>query len=144
MSSRSAIWNYIENKVNGASSLIGTYNYEQGQADSYPYATVTLLEGKARIGDSAGSQSGRNIEENSFVVRVYQEREPALFGAEKAERIAMKILDELLTAFHQDTTLSGTVKWCMPSSWSLGYDVIDKAVRTLELTIETTSVVDSK
>lgn len=141
---RTQIATIIQDKVNGAGSLIGVYNYEQGAADSYPYATVTLSEGKARFGDSAGSQSGRNIEENSYVVRVYQEREDALFGAEKAERIAMKVLDELLTAFHMDTTLSGSVKWAMPSTWTLGYDVIDKVVRTLELTIDTMTVVDSK
>jgi hypothetical protein len=138
------IWTIIKQKVENAQSLHGTYNYEEGKPDGYPYATVTLVQGEAKFGDSAGSGSGRNIEQHEFVVRVYQERETELFGAEKAERIAMEILDELLTAFHNDTTLSGQVKWQLPTAWQLGYDVIDKAVRTVELTIETTSVVNSK
>lgn len=142
--SATPIWNAIKNKVANASSLHGTYNYEQGKSDGYPYATVTLREGTSEFGDSAGSHSARNIERHIFIVRVYQEREPELFGAEKAERIAMEIFDELSTAFHQDTTLSGTVKWQRPTTWSLDYDILDKVVRTLELEIETMSVVDSK
>lgn len=138
------VWNAIKNKVSGAGTLHGSYNYEMGQPDGYPYATVTLVDGNTAFGDSAASQSGRNIEKHNFVVRVYQEREPALFGAEKAERIAMEILDELLTAFNQDTTLSGVVKYSLPTEWQLSYDVNDKVVRTLELTIETMVVVNSK
>lgn len=137
------IWNAIKTKVEGAQTLNGTYNYEEGAPNGYPYATVTLENGTSEFGDSAGSLSGRNIERQTYIVRVYQEREPALFGAEKAERIAMEILDELKTAFHQDTTLSGTVKWSRPSAWSLNYDIVDKAVRTVELEIETMSIVDS-
>ncbi len=139
-----AVWNTIRQKVEGSQNLHGVYDYQMGKSDGYPYATVTLAEGESEFGDSAGSFSARNIERNSFIIRVYQEQEPELFGAEKAERIAMEVLEELKTAFHQDTTLSGTVKWQRPVSWALGYEIVDKIVKTVELTIETMSVVNSK
>lgn len=139
-----AIWNTIKDKVESAQALHGVYNYQTGKPTGYPYATVTLSEGESEFGDSAGSFSARNLETNRFVIRVYQEQEPEAFGAEKAERIAMEVLEELKTAFHQDTTLSGSVKWQRPVSWVLGYEIIDRIVKTAEVTIETMSVVNSK
>jgi len=137
-------WQAIVSKVNEAQTLHGVFDYATGKPTGFPYATVTLSQGDAEVGSSAGINSGYNIENNTFLVRVFQEREQDAFGPEKAERVAVEVLDELLTAFHNDATLSGTVKWQLPRRWSMGYEISDQVVRTVQLEIETVAVVNSK
>ena len=132
----------IKSKVDDLGKLDGTFDYETGKNEGYPFATITPADGDSEFGDSRGG-FGRNIQKMRFVVRIYQERENHLFGAEKAENVSIAVLDELLTAFHADTTLSGTVLWQRPISWDAGYNVRDQIVRTLEVTIEAVKEVDS-
>lgn len=134
----------IKNKLDDLGTLQGTFDYETGQPTGYPFATVTPDSGITEFGDSAGSGSARNIQTTDFKVRIYQEREKGLFGPEKAERVSVEVLDELLTAFQMDTTLSGTVKWQRPTNWNAGYDIRENVVRLLEVTIQAVEVVDSK
>jgi hypothetical protein len=133
----------IKTKLDTVSALQGTFDYETGKNSGYPFATITPESGSSTFGDSRGSAQGRNIQRMRFNIRVYQEREEHLFGAEKAETIALDILDDILTAFHQDTTLNGAVLWQRPVSWSAGHEVRDHLLRTLEVTIEAVKEIDT-
>lgn len=143
-SSIESIRQAIVQKVGQLRSVHSTFNYETGTPDGYPFATITPARGTSEFGDSAGSHSGRNIVTTEFIVRVYQEREEGLFGAQKAENISVTVLDELLTAFHQDTTLSGTVLWQRPTEWEKDADLSDKIVNVVSVTIQAVSEIDSK
>lgn len=132
----------IKNKVDEMQTLNGVFDFETGKNNGYPFATVTPQDGSSDWGDSRGNNRGRNIQEMNFLVRVYQEREEHLFGAEKAENVSLNVLDEVLTAFHADTTLSGTVLWQRPVSWNSGYEIRDQMVRTLEVTIKAVKEID--
>ncbi len=137
------IRNSIKAKVDELGTLQGSFDYETGKNTGHPFATVTPLDGESDFGDSVGSGRGRNIQTMNFAVRVYQEREQSGFGAEKAENISLAVLDELLTAFHADTTLSGTVLWQRPTSWTTGYEPREKLSRTLEVTIKAVKEIDT-
>jgi len=139
-----SIWVALANKLQSVQGLHSFFDYAKGEPDGYPFATLTIAEGESEFGDSAGNQSARNLQKQNFIVRVYQERDDDLFGPQKAERVSIEVLDEILTALYMDTTLSGTVKYQRPTEWSAGYDVQDKVVRTLEINIETLSIVNSK
>jgi len=134
----------VKAKVDELGSLHGSFDYETGKPTGFPFGTVTPDSGSTEFGDSAGSGSARNIQTSNFKVRIYQERESDLFGPEKAERVSLGVLDELLTAFQMDTTLSGTVLWQRPTEWNAGYDIRDKIVRLLEVTIQAVEDVNSK
>jgi hypothetical protein len=79
-----------------------------------------------------------------FVVRVFQARDTSDFDSQKAENISLIVLDELLTAFHNDTTLSGTVLWQRPTDWVTEYETVDQVVRTLQVTITAVKEINSK
>lgn len=79
-----------------------------------------------------------------MAVRIYQERVQASAGAEKAERLAREMVDEVLTAFDADTTLSGMVKYVRPVRGDLSY--IDREIgdtRVAEFVLECMNVVPS-
>lgn len=134
----------IKNKLLSMQSIHSVYDYERGEPTGYPYVTISITNGSQEFGDSAGSESGRNIHNAEYVVKVYQEREENLFGTEKAERVSIEVLDELLTAFNNDTTLSGAVLWQLPKSWTATYEQKDKVVRVLEVTLEVVEVLTAK
>ncbi len=137
------IRNAIKTKVDQLGKLQGSFDYETGKNTGHPFATVTPVEGESEFGDSVGSGRGRNIQTMDFAIRVYQEREESGFGAEKAENVSIGVLDETLTAFHADTTLSGTVLWQRPVGWNMGYAPRESLVRTLEITIRATKEIDT-
>lgn len=144
MSNTNSVWQSLANKLNSIQSLHAFFDYQKGEPEGYPYATISLAEGSSEFGDSAGNQSARNLQKNTFTIRVYQEREENLFGAQKAERVSIDVLDEILTALYMDTTLSGLVKYQRPIDWQAGYEIQDRVVRTLEINVETLSIVASK
>ena len=129
----------IKSKVDQMGQLNGVFDYATGKNTGYPFATVTPEAGTSEFAEA----KGRNLQTMQFIVRLYQEREDHLFGPEKAENVSLNVLDELLTAFHQDTTLSGAVLWQRPISWAGSYDVRDQIVRTLEVTIEAVKEIDT-
>lgn len=131
----------IITKLNGVSGLNGVYRQEVDKPTNgqYPYATVTLESWNGEFGDTI-----RNIRIYKFAVRVYQERVEAAFGATKAERLNDEMVDEILTAFDADTTLSGVVKFVRPLSGDNDY--IEREIgdiRVAEFIVEAETVVPS-
>ena len=125
-------------------TLASVYDYDTGKVDVTPFATVTHSSGSSEFGDSTGSQSGRNILTLEYVIKVFQSRELEDFDSQQAEIINKNVLDELLTAFHNDITLSGTVLWQSPTNWVTEYEITDQVVRTLQVTITATKDINSK
>jgi hypothetical protein len=134
----------IKNKVSQLGTLSYVYDYDTALVEGTPFATITPQRGTSDWGDSAGSESGRNIQTMEFVVRVFQAREQSDFDSQKAENISLNVLDELLTAFHNDITLSGTVLWQRPTEWVTEYETVDQVVRTLQVTITAVKQINSK
>lgn len=131
----------IVTKLETIPTLNGVYAYEiatpvNGQ---YPFATVTQSE---FMGEFADTQ--RNKRKYNFIVRVYQERTQAAFGNAKGESLIRTIIDEILTAFDNDTRLGGTVLWVVPASGN--FDYIDREIgdtRVCEIVLECVTVVPS-
>lgn len=131
----------IKNKLSGVSGLHAVYDYEVGVPESgkYPFATITASTFEAEFGDTV-----RNIRTYTYNIRVYQERTVDGFGNEKAERVLSEIVDEVLTAFDNDTTLSGMVKMVRPLSGD--FDYIDREIgdtRVAEFIVDCVTVVPS-
>ena len=129
----------IVTKISGVSGLHDVYNYEPDKPTDgkYPFASVTPLSFEGEFGDTI-----RNIRRYRFAVRIYQERTQAAFGNSKSERLVREMLDEILTAFDDDTTLSGMVKFVKPVSGDLSYD--DREIgdtRVAEIIVEAMGVV---
>jgi hypothetical protein len=143
MSNVKAVWQAIKTKADCLTRTQGVFDYDTGKTTGYPFATVTPSDGESEFGDSMGSGRGRNIQTMRFSVKIWQEREETAFGAEKAQRVAVEVLDEVLTAFHADTTLSGTVLWQRPISWSQEDEGRELLVKLLEVTIEAVKDIDT-
>lgn len=131
----------IVTKLQGIGKLNGVYAFEPDKPTSgqYPFATVTPAAFAGEFGDTI-----RNIRTYELNIRVYQERVESAFGNEKAERIMREVVDEILTAFDMDTTLSGTVKWVKPLSGNLQYE--DREIgdtRVAEIKVECRTVTPS-
>jgi hypothetical protein len=129
-------------KVAQIGSLYSSFDYQKGDPEGYPFATVVNLNGESTWGDSAGT-THRDIQKMRFAINIYQEREANLFGAQKAEMVATTVLDEIMTAFHADTTLSGAVLWQRPISWDTDDTIIDKVVRVMTIVIEATKEIST-
>lgn len=129
----------IATKLNSVSGLNGVYAYEPATPTDgkYPFATITPSGFQAEFGDTI-----RNIRNYSYSIRLYQERKN--FGNEKAERVMREIVDEIVTAFDADTTLSGMCKMVRPLSGDFEY--IDREIgdtRFADITVECMGVVPS-
>ena len=114
-----AIKSAIITKLNAVSGLNGVYSYEPDAPTDgkYPFATVITDNGDGRFGDTI-----RNERQIRFQINIYTERLAAANGSEKAERISDETIDEILTAFDADTTLSGTCHFVKPLSFNTNYD----------------------
>lgn len=135
------IQNGIAGKFRLMAGVYAVYDYKPGQVPDgkYPYVTVTLRDFEGRFGDTI-----RNIRTFTFAAEVYQERTEAGAGNEKAERIMREMVDEVLTAFDMDTTLSGMVKMIKPVSGNLQYDDSETGdQRVAEFILEAMTVVPS-
>ena len=131
----------IANKITGVSGLYAVYEYEIDKPvnGKYPFATVTPKSFNGEFGDTI-----RNIRHYQFNVRIYQERTAIGFGNEKAERLMREIVDEIMTAFDADTTLSGMVKFVKPIEGDLDY--VNREIgdtRTAEIVLDAMNVVPS-
>jgi hypothetical protein len=136
------IKNAIKTKLDGVSHLKYVYTYANGSPDGFPCATITNSQMQGEFGDFSAT-SKRNKRTYAFNVSIYVERNEASFGAEKAERVTDEALDEILTAFDMDTTLSGVVKWVQVVEGDLSYEDMGNIVRTANLTISCIDMVDS-
>jgi hypothetical protein len=135
----SAIRQKLLTKFSEMQSIKAAYDWETSNSDgNYPFATITLREGSGEF----GSQS-HNIRRRGFSVRIYQERSKIGQGPETAEDISTDIIDEFEAALDMDTTLSGTVKYVEPISWSAGYIDRELDTRILEIEINAIDIVDS-
>ena len=135
------ISNAIKTKLDSVSSLKSVYEYEPDKPTDgqYPFASVTPANFVAEFADNY-----RNLRTISYTVRVFQERTERGFGNQKAERVLREVVDEILTAFDNDTTLSGIVKWIKPASGDLRYDNREVGdTRVCEIILEANVVVDS-
>lgn len=130
----------IKQKVSEVSAIKNTYDYEKAIEPSvgFPIATVTFKSGEGEFLTTA-----HNLRNDQFFIRVYQEKSQAGAGSNKAERVSRELLDELLTAFDMDTTLSGTVKYVRPISWDGAYLDRELDVRILEVVVQATHIVTS-
>jgi len=128
----------IVGKLELSNRIRHVYAYNGVENPGYPYAVVipTSFEGDY-------ASYGRNKRSFNVGIEVYIEREKSNFGASKAERIAREITDEVLTMFDMDTTLSGTVSYCRPSSGELQYrdGLIEE--RAISINLECVSLVTS-
>lgn len=133
--------NAIKNKLQGISHLNEVLEYEPDKPTDgkYPFATVTPVTFAAEFGDTR-----RNLRAIIYSVKVYQERTQIGFGNEKAERVMREMIDEIVTAFDDDTTLSGTVKFIRPAAGDLVYEERETGdTRVCDIQLEANVVVDS-
>lgn len=131
----------VATKLRGVSGLQVVYEYEIAKPENgkYPFATVTPRAFSGKFGDTI-----RNERIYEITVRIYQERTETGFGNEKTERLAREMVDEILTAFDMDTTLSGIVKFVQPLRGDLTY--VDREIgdtRMAEFILECMNVVPS-
>ncbi len=135
------ISNAIKNKLDSISHLNEVFEYEPDKPTDgkYPFATITSNAFAGEFGDTI-----RNKRTITYSVKVYQERTQVGFGNEKSERVMREMLDEIVTAFDNDTTLSGLVKWIVPAGGDL--DHIERETgdtRVADIFLEANIVVDS-
>ncbi len=140
MSSQS-IKTAIKNKLDEVGSIDVAYGYQTGKETGHPYAVVTRDGLDSEFGDSI-----RNVNTWTFKVALFVSRAPTeemVFGAEEAERISGKVVDEVVTAFHMDTTLSGTCLYIKPVDVNDDYAEGPESVRFAEITLEAVETVSS-
>lgn len=128
-------------KMRGVSGVQDVYEYKPDKPTDghYPYVSVTPQAFSGEFGDTI-----RNLRTYEFAVRIYQERTEAAFGNEKAERLMREMVDEVLTAFDADTTLSGLMKFVRPVRGDLTYDEGETGeMRVAEFILDCVNVVPS-
>ena len=136
--SLASIKSAITTKLEDCSHVNVVYGYETGKETGHPYATVT----KARM-ESVFGDNQRNINDWYFSIKLYTERSVDGFGVSKAERVSDELVDEVVNAFHMDTTLSGTCKYIEPVDADFSYVEMDKSVRVAEITLKAVEVFDT-
>lgn len=132
----------IITKVSGVGGLHSVYDYEPDKPASgkYPFAVVSYTG----IPDASFGDTVRNIRTYGFSIKIYQERTSIGFGNEKAERVIREICDEIVNAFDNDTTLSGSCLFVRPITGSNDYE--DREVgdtRVAQFDLNCVTVVDS-
>ena len=128
----------IKNKLDDIGKLEVVYGYETGKESGHSYATVTKLRLESEFGDTQ-----RNINNWFFSIKLYTERSKDGFGVETAERISDELIDEVLDAFHMDTTLSGTCKFVEPLRVDFSYLEGPEAVRVADIELRAQEVFDT-
>lgn len=127
----------IAQKLNETQSIKAVYEYETSNPDGkYPMATVT-----AQGFDGEFASTAHNRRAFQFSIKVYQERQETSFGVAKAERVMREAVDEIITAFDMDTTLSGTVTYCAPVGADFSHEDREHDVRLANITLEAVTVV---
>ena len=143
MTDITTIKNAIKTKLQSVNHLRHVYTYPTGKPDGYPYATISSASWRGEFADFSAS-SKRNKRTYNFDINIYTDASEAGFGTEKAERISDEAIEEILTAFDMDTTLSGTVLWTQVVSGSSGYEIMGEMARVGTLDIECIKLVDSE
>lgn len=121
----------IAQKLQDCQTIKAVYEFETGNAGgNYPMATITPQSFTGEFASTA-----HNRRSFLFSVKIYQERD-AGFGVEKAERVMREAVDEIITAFDMDTTLSGTVTYCRPIDADFSHEDRELDVRLADITLE--------
>jgi hypothetical protein len=129
----------VQNKLEDISRLHVVYGYETAQETGHPYATVTKARFESEFGDNQ-----RNINSWFFSIKLYTERSEDGFGIATAERISDELVNEVISAFHMDTTLSGTCKYVEPIDGDFSYVEGPESVRFADITLKAVEVFDTK
>lgn len=130
MTSAADIKNRIVGKVESLSHVAVVKDYDTTSFDEYPAATVMFTGGSG-----IERQNVKRVYTYNYEVSIRIEQ-GSNFQPQKAERIAIETVDELLTAFNNDVTLSGLVTVINPVSFDLGYETADQDFRTITVTLE--------
>lgn len=135
------IGNAIVTKLQGVGFLNGVFFSEvpAPSQGTYPFATVVVRRGTGVFGDTI-----RNKRVLGYEINVYQERTKTGQGPAAAETISVHAIDEILTAFDADTTLSGLVSFVKPLDFDAAY--INREIgdtRILKFDVEATVLVPS-
>ncbi len=135
----SSIRSKLLGKLQIMQTLKAAFDYETSNSNGqFPYGTVSLRGGTGEFRSTAHNQRVQ-----SFWIRIYQERDRLGQGPSSAESIVTNSLDEILTAFDMDTTLSGICKFVQPVRWDTTYITQANVVRLLEVQVEATELVSS-
>ena len=137
------IQNAIADKLEGVSHLRHVYKYNKADAAGFPYATVTPAFMTGEFGDYS-AVSKRNLRNFEFLIRVVVDRDEASFGPEKGQRVIIESVDEILTAFDFDVTLSGTVKQVEVVGGDFDFETIGNTVNVANLSVNCLDVVDAR
>lgn len=125
-----AIKNNLKTALEAMQTLKAVYDYEApNSSGSYPYATLTIMEGDAEYRSTA-----HNLRRRRLRIRVYQEMTKIGQGSQSAESIALSVVDELEAHLDLNTTLSGACKYAVPVAWEAQY--IDREVDTRVLQMD--------
>lgn len=127
----------IKNKLDCISHLENVYSEDTGSEAGNPYATVT----KARF-ESSFADTNRNFQEWFFTIRLYTKKTDDGFTIRTAERVSDELVDEIVTAFHMDTTLSGSCKYVEPIDGDFSWVSATEAIRLAEITLKATEVIN--
>ena len=128
----------IITKLQGVSNLNGVYGTEIPTPTSgqYPFATVIIKSGTGKFGDLT-----RNERTFKYDINVYQERTIAGQGPTQSEIIITSLIDEIITAFDMDFTLSGVAKFVKPLDFDASYVMREMGdTRILKFNVEATVV----
>lgn len=127
----------IQNKLESVAHVDSVYGYETGKETGHSYITVT----KSRF-ESSFADTGRNIQDWFFSVKLFTERSKDGFGVVLGESVSDGIVDDIVKAFHMDTTLSGSCKFVEPIDGDFGYVEGPESVRIAEITLKAEEVID--
>ena len=133
----------LKTKLEGISHLRHVYDYDKADPEGYPFGVVVPSNWEGEFGDFSAI-SKRNLRTWNFNVKVFVERDEASFGPEKAERVATEAVDEILTAFDFDVTLSGTVKQVSVVGGDFDIDIIGNTVKVASLDISCLDLVEAR
>jgi len=129
----------IKNKLDAMGTLKAAFTYETGNPDGkYPFATVTL-----RDGGGIFRTTSHNQRRYGYWIRIYQEQSKLGQGISDAEDISANVIDEMMTAFDMDTTLSGICKYVDVISYTADYKNREIDARILEVEVDAYDIVSS-
>ena len=114
----------IQSVLSGITSIHEVHDFDKGKFDGYPAVVVFPSENASEF-----ATTSQNLREYVFTIRFHQPMEKIGTNYHKdADRILRELLDEAITAFDTNFSLSGVVNWCKatPSSW--GYQERDTGV----------------
>ena len=125
----------IKTKLEAMQGINLVKDYATSTVDGeYPLAILT-------VGDGSGSVNAnvRSLTTYGFNIGIFIES-ATNFTPEKAERIAVELIDEMTEAFRMDTTLSGTVSYCDQLEWETGYEIREHNTRVVNFKLNVNKI----